>query len=195
MPHHVADRTDLRDKWRVFCQPTERMIVMTRYALDVVSYAPLYIHSFRLVQPHTLVEAEKFNLIYTDPTQIDNIADKLRWYRYQHGLLQRDVADYAGLDRSTYSGYENTQRDYYPIEKMQKIAELFAVLVTDLLDEFNLFLYNGQGRQIKEMRRRRQMTQVEYAKRLGVPFGTLQGWEQDRVQICKQTWRRLKIRG
>ena len=73
---------------------------MTRYALDVVSYAPLYIHSFRLVQPHTLVEAEKFNLIYTDPTQIDNIADKLRWYRYQHGLLQRDVADYAGLDRS-----------------------------------------------------------------------------------------------
>ena len=94
------------------------MIVMTRYALDVVSYAPLYIHSFRLVQPHTLVEAEKFNLIYTDPTQIDNIADKLRWYRYQHGLLQRDVADYAGLDRSTYSGYENTRRDYYPIEKM-----------------------------------------------------------------------------
>ena len=45
------------------------------------------------------------------------------------------------------------------------------------------------------MRRRRQMTQVEYARRLGVPFGTLQGWEQDRVQICKQTWRRLKIRG
>ena len=82
-----------------------------------------------------------------------------------------------------------------PIEKMQKIAELFAVPVTDLLDEFNLFLYNGQGRQIKEMRRRRQMTQVEYARRLGVPFGTLQGWEQDRVQICKQTWRRLKIRG
>lgn len=195
LPLHVADRTDLRDKWRVFCQPTERMIVMTRYALDVVSYAPLYIHSFRLVQPHTLVEAEKFNLIYTDPTQIDNIADKLRWYRYQHGLLQRDVADYAGLDRSTYSGYENTRRDYYPIEKMEKIAELFAVPVTDLLDEFNLFLYNGQGRQIKEMRRRRQMTQVEYARRLGVPFGTLQGWEQDRVQICKQTWRRLKIRG
>ena len=95
----------------------------------------------------------------------------------------------------TYSGYENTQRDYYPIEKMEKIAELFAVPVTGLLDEFNLFLYNGQGRQIKEMRRRRQMTQAEYARRLGVPLGTLQAWEQDRVQICKQTWRRLKIRG
>ena len=78
---------------------------------------------------------------------------------------------------------------------MEKIAELFAVPVTDLLDEFNLFLYNGQGQQIKEMRRRRQMTQAEYARRLSVPLGTLQAWEQDRVQICKQTWRRLKIRG
>lgn len=168
---------------------------MTRYTRNVVSYAPLYIHGFRLVQPHTLVEAEKFNLLYTDPSQIDNTADKLRWYRYHHDLLQRDVADYAGLDRSTYSGYENTTRDYYPIEKMQKIAELFAVSVTDLLDEYNLFLYNGQGRQIKEMRQQRQMTQAEYARHLGVPFDTLQAWEQDRVRISKQTWSRLKSSG
>lgn len=84
---------------------------------------------------------------------------------------------------------------YYPIEKMQKIAELFSVPVTDLLDEFNRFLYNGQGRQIKEMRQRRQMTQAEYARWIGVPFGTLQAWEQDRVRIGKQTWSRLKRRG
>ena len=38
---------------------------------------------------------------------------------YQQGLLQRDVADDTGLDRSTYSGYENTLRDYYSIEKME----------------------------------------------------------------------------
>ena len=78
---------------------------------------------------------------------------------------------------------------------MQEIAELFDVPVTDLLEEVNVFLYKGKKRHVKEIRRRRQMTQVEYARRLGVPFGTLQGWEQDRVQICKQTWRRLKIRG
>lgn len=28
---------------------------MTRYANNAVSYAPLYIHSFRLVQPHKLL--------------------------------------------------------------------------------------------------------------------------------------------
>jgi transcriptional regulator with XRE-family HTH domain len=167
----------------------------TRYALNVVSYAPLYIHSFRLVQAHTLVEAEKFNLHYTDPSQIDNIADKLRWYRYQHGLLQRDVADYAGLDRTAHMPDTRIPCGTTTPSRRCRDCELFAVPVTDLLDEFNLFLYHGQGQQIKEMRRRRQMTQAEYARRLGVPFGTLQAWEQDRVQICKQTWRRLKIRG
>ncbi|MDE6280468.1 MAG: helix-turn-helix domain-containing protein [Oscillospiraceae bacterium] len=35
------------------------------------------------------------------------------------------------------------------------------------------------------------MTQKEYAKYLGVPFGTLQQWEQDRVSISKGTWESL----
>ena len=45
------------------------------------------------------------------------------------------MADFAGIDRSTYSSYEEDGRDYYPIDK---IAELFSVPVTELLDEFNL---------------------------------------------------------
>ena len=31
-------------------------MLMVRHAIKAVTYAPLYIHSFRLVQPHTLVE-------------------------------------------------------------------------------------------------------------------------------------------
>ena len=84
---------------------------MVRHAIRAITYSPLYIHSFRLVQPHTLVEAEKFNLRYSDPSQIDNTPDRLRWYRYQKGLLQRDVAEYVGMDRSTYSSYEEMERD------------------------------------------------------------------------------------
>ena len=157
-----------------------------------VIYAPLYIHSFQLVQPHTLVEAEKFNIQYTDPSQIHNTPDKLRWYRYSQGLRQKDVAKYAGIDRTTYSSYEEIGRDYYPIETMRKIAELFSVPVTKLLDDFNLFLYHGQGQQIRQARAQKSMTQKEYAKYLGVPFGTLQQWEQDRVSITKRTWKNLK---
>ena len=183
------------ETWRPFCHPCSNVIVMSRYADMAVTYAPLYIHSFRLVQPHTLVEAEKFNIRYTDPAQINRTTDRLRWYRYQSGLLQRDVADFAGIDRSTYSSYEKDERDYYPIEKMEKIAELFFVPVTELLDEFNLFLYHGQGKQITEMRIKRNMTQSEFARRLGVPLGILRQWETDRVRMSKRAWARFMIRG
>lgn len=167
------------------------MLVMALHTPEAVTYAPLYLHSFQLVQPRTLVEAEKFNIRFTDPSQINNTADKLRWCRHRNGLRQRDVANYVGIDRRTFSNYEECGRDDYPIENMQKIAELFSIPVTELLDDYNLFLYNGQGRKIKEMRRRGNMTQPEFARYLGVPFGTLQAWEQDRVQIFKSTWEKL----
>ena len=109
------------------CHPCSNVMLMVRHAIKAVTYSPLYIHSFRLVQPQTLVEAEKFNLRYSDPSQIDNTPDRLRWYRYQKGLLQRDVAEYVGMDRSTYSSYEEMGRDYYPIDRMKKLAELFEV--------------------------------------------------------------------
>ena len=149
----------------------------------------------RLVQLHTIVEAEKFNIRYSDPSKINNIPDWLRWYRYRCGLRQRDVADYAGIDRSTYSGYEEFVRDYYPIEKMLKIAELFSIPVTKLLDGYNLFLYNGQGEQIRKMREARNMTQKEFAHRLGVPYGTLRRWEQNRAQMFKSAWENLMEQG
>ena len=94
-------------------------------------------------------DAEKFNLQFSDFSEITETADKLRWLRYQNGLRQRDVADYAGIDRSTYVHYEEYGKDLYPLEHMEKIAQLFEVPVDMLLDDYNLFLRNGQGEQIK----------------------------------------------
>lgn len=87
----------------MFRRTSEHMVIMSHYTPEAVKYAPLYIYSFRFVQPHTLVEAEKFNIRYTEPSQIHNTPDKLRWHRYRLGLRQRDVADRIGIDRSTYS--------------------------------------------------------------------------------------------
>ncbi len=168
---------------------------MSRYAHDVVTYAPFYIHSFRLVAPHKLVEAEKFNIRYTEPSQIDNTLDRLRWYRYQKGLLQADVAAYAGIDRVTYSRYEEGVHEYYPIGIMAKAAELFEVPITNLLDEYNLFLYYGQGRQIRLMREIREMSINEYARRLGLYGSNLRRWENDEVRITKRSWQLLRDKG
>lgn len=176
----------------MFGRITDRMIVMSRYANDAVTYAPLYIHSFRLIAAQKLVDAEKFNIRYTSPDQIDNTPDKLRWYRYQKGLLQKEVAAAIGVDRSTYCGYEEGEHDYYPISMMDKLAELFDVSIISLLDEYNLFLYYGQGTQIKMMREMRQMTVREYAQHLGIYAANLKRWENDEVRITKKSWAKLR---
>ena len=143
---------------------------------------------FPVVLPHKFQDAEKFNLQFSDFSEITETADKLRWLRYQKGLRQRDVADYAGIDRSTYVHYEEYGKDFYSPEHMERIAQLFEVPIESLLDDYNLSLRNGQGEQIKAIRTKLGLTQRQYADKLGVSLGSLKQWEQNRKQIFKSTW-------
>ena len=136
-------------KWSMFCRLKVRSYVLAANVAGTLKVAPLQILKFPVVLPHKFLDAEKFNLRFSDASEITEIADKLRWYRYQKELRQRDVADYAGIDRSTYVHYEEYGKDLYPPEHMEKIAQLFEVPVDMLLDDYNLFLRNGQGGQIK----------------------------------------------
>ena len=72
------------------------------------------------------------------------VSDKLKWYRYQNGLLQSQVAKAMGVDRTTYSRYEENVLESYSLDKLSKAAMLFGIDITALLDEYNLFLYHGQ---------------------------------------------------
>lgn len=55
---------------------------------------------------------------------------------------------------------------------MERIAQLFEVPVERLLDDYNLFLRNGQGKQIKAIRMKLGLTQREYADKLGISLCT-----------------------
>ena len=175
-------------KWSMFCRLKVRSYVLAANAAGTLKVAPLQILKFPVVLPHKFLDAEKFNLRFSDASEITEIVDKLRWYRYQKGLRQRDAADYAGIDRSTYIHYEEAGRDFYPKEYMEKLAELFEVPLEDLLDDYNLFLLRGQGAQIKAIRQRLGLTQKVYAAQLGVPLQKFKRWEQGNVQIFKSTW-------
>lgn len=126
-----------------------------------------------------------------NPEKLDNVSDKLKWYRINNGLLQRDVAKVMGIDRTTYSRYEENILEAYPLDKLTKVAELFGIDVTALLDDYNLFLYHGQGKQIKRLRKSMKLTQSEFAKYIFVPLGTLKKWEQERACIQKKTFEKL----
>ncbi|NJD01571.1 MAG: helix-turn-helix domain-containing protein [Ruminiclostridium sp.] len=161
---------------------------MVRHTPEGVTYAPLYIHSFQLLLPHHQAEAEKFNSI--DPDKIASTGDKLRYFRYKKALFQREVADYAGLDRSTYIRFESGM-DFYPPDKLYKIAELLEVDISDLLDGYNTFIHNGQGQQIRAIRKRMKLTQKEFGKRFGAHAGKVKRWEKGKARIFRSTWIKL----
>lgn len=95
------------------------------------------------------------------------------------------------VDRTTYSRYEENVLEAYPLDKLSKAAELFGIHVTAMLDEYNLFLYQGQGLQIKRLRKSMKLTQSQFAKYISVPLGTLKKWEQERACIQKKTFEKL----
>lgn len=165
---------------------------MTCHYLGGVKYAPLYIHSFQLLQPRKLLEAERFNIKYTGPSEIATVSDKLRYYRHKKALRQRDVAEKTGIHIAAYCGYEQEDRKIpYPLDKLSKIAVLFGVEITDLLDRYNLFLYSGQGRQIRALRQNLGLTKKEFGKLYGFHVHTVNQWENDNIQILKSTWVKL----
>ena len=130
----VAERVPFEAKWRLLARVGVRCYILISNISGAVKVAPLQILQFPVVLPHKFQDAEKFNLQFPDFSEITETADKLRWLRYQKGLRQRDVADYAGIDRSTYVHYEEYGKDLYPPEHMEKIAQLFEVPVETLLD-------------------------------------------------------------
>ena len=152
---------------------------------------PMYVHTIRLLKPSTNREGEKFNLLYTNPADITNISDKLKYYRYQKAMHQKDVAAYIGMDRGTYANYEDNQRDFYPAAMVDKLAVLYRIDVYELLDDYNCFLYDGQGQQIKAIRKQLQITQKDLAVMMNVEITKVKRWEQNKVRMFKGTWEKL----
>ena len=187
----MEDQVSFSSKLRVFRNFGGRLYLMVKHTNGVVKYAPLYIHSFKLPVTNSYSDAVRMNLWATEPSELTTIADKLRYYRYQKGLRQDELAGLAGLDRSTYISYENRSRVLYPLDKLVLLASIFEVDVTDLMDDYHLFLYRGQGEQVKALRKRKKLTQKALGKLCGVHGGTVKKWESGKVQMSKKVWERL----
>jgi len=180
-----------KEKWRIFDHIDDFLYVMVRNVHDVVSYALFFIHRFTFLRPHFLEDGEKFNKICADTLTFASTPEKLRYYRYRKGLLQREVAKAVGIDRTNYSAYEAAMRDYYPPDILQRLAELFEVDISDLLDGYNAFLHNGQAVQLKAHRKSMKLKQSAFATHYGFTLHQIKAWEQGRVRMIKRHWVRI----
>jgi len=181
----------LTTRWRLFSRTSMNTYIMSKHSNGVTVYAPLHIFGFQLLMPHSLLEADKFNNRFSCDNLPTNTADKLRYFRYKKALLQREVADFAGIDRCTYNSYENRIRDIIPLGKLSLVASILEVEIIDLLDDYNLFIYNGQGGQVKRLRTTIGLTQKEFGEKIKVNASTVKKWENERVRISKNSWKRI----
>lgn len=99
---------------------------------------------------------------------------------------------YLEIDRATYSEYEENIRDFYPVKHLEKLSRLYNIQVTDLMDDYNRFLYDGQSKRLKEIRKQQQLTQSGLAKLLNMKVTTIKNWERGSVRMYKSSWERLK---
>lgn len=163
---------------------------MCRNENGMVRYAPLCIHSFRLIAPRKLLEAQLFNQQYHSYAEIDNVPDRLRWCRHHMGLMQKEVAKRAGISRSQYIAMETGKTDCYERGVVDKLAALFGIPVEDLLDGYNRFLYQGQGRMIQAYRERLGLSRKAFAKRIQVHPNLLWAWEKETKRVSRRSWER-----
>ncbi len=191
MTSKEAKREPFSNTWKIHRKTSENFYVLYHFQKGKVLYAPLYIHSFRFLNNRHLSNAQIFLFDNPNPEKLTTVSDKLKWYRYQNGLLQSEVAKIMNIDRTTYSRYEENVLDAYPLDKLSILAKYFGIDIINLLDEYNLFLYQGQGEQIKRLRKSMKLTQSQFAKYINTSLGTLKKWEQNRVSIQKKTYKKL----
>lgn len=179
-------------KWLPLYKVDKKITVMVKNYGAGSYYFLQYVHTFEFFNIKNLLNSEEFNVKYSSPNEIPTIAEKLRYYRYKEALLQKDVARHIGISESTYIDYENVNRSYYPLDILRKIADLYKVDFKCLLDDYNLFLYNGQGKQVKKLRKEFGLTQKALANKLNIDRKRIGEWEKNKTRISNDIYAKLK---
>lgn len=178
--------------WQFFNQISDNLYILSRTEnTSTIKYTILYTFSFKFVHPHWHTKADLLFNKYPDPSKILTVAERLQYFRNRKSLMQKDVAKAVGINRSTYISYENPSHKNYQLSVLEKIADLYEVNITALLDDYNLFLFNGQGNQIKSTRKSLGLTQYHFGERFGVSAKTVRGWEKESIKISKKVWKRI----
>ena len=179
-------------KWQPIYRMGHHLVIMSRCVNAIPSYAPMYHLQFPYPNSKIPAELREITEQYADFRMVPTTAGRLRWLRCKRDLYQEEVAAYIDVNRATYANYEDDNRSSYPWDKLERLAGLYDVPVLDLMDEYNLFLYKGQGEQLTCIRHSLGMTQLQFAKMLGVARNTVIRWEQNQIIVSKSTWQKIK---
>ena len=154
------------------------------------AFAPLVAKTLAAKKVITLRWEKEVSFAHQPYCAIESVSDRIRWLRMQKGLTQKEAAERIGVGRPTYGDYETGVIDRFDPVVIRKIAELYEVPVTDLLDSYNAFLMNGQGEQLRQWRTSLGKSPKEMAEYLGVAVSNIVTWEREEKIMTKKLYER-----
>ena len=123
-------------------------------------------------------------------SELKTVADKLQYARLTAGLLQRELAELVGIDRTTLTAYENGQI----VEEHMDVKNIMAIAIACGRDKhfccspYQIFLAEEPGAQIKAYRKAHGLTQKMLAAMLGVWDTTVKRWEWQKNKPPMYVW-------
>ena len=109
-------------------------------------------------------------------SDLTTVGGKIKYYRLLKGLLQKELSDISGIDRTTILRYENNQV-IHSLDICNKIAEALDINPTLIYDEYLEFIASDFSSEIKVARKSRKLTQDEFGQTLCVHRKTVVRWE------------------
>jgi len=91
---------------------------------------------------------------------------------------------------SVYRAIEEGFTHHIDAEKAERLARFYNLPITDFLDAFNRFLYDGQANRIRAYQEASGLGKKPFARKMGIPIRCLQEWESGRKVISMKSWER-----
>lgn len=104
--------------------------------------------------------------------------------------MQEDVAEFLGISLVRYKTLEDGCVDYIAKPLVDKLSALYNIAPCDFLDDYNLFLYRGQGNQLLAYRQQHGLSRAAFAKQIHASPSSLSCWEADKKRIHKTQWKK-----
>jgi len=154
------------------------------------AFAPL-VQKVLVAERHLLIRSDKQVAYAHQPySSLQSVPDRIRWLRLQRRLTQKEAAELVGIGRANYVDYETGTIERFDPAVIKRIAELYEVPVTDLLDHYNAFLMSGQGEQVRRWRISLGKNYKEMGEYLGVATSNVISWEREEKIITKKLYER-----
>ena len=155
-----------------------------------LAFAPL-VQKVLVAERHLIIRSDKQVAYAHQPySSLQSVPDRIRWLRLQRRLTQKEAAEMVGIGRANYVDYETGTIERFDPAVIKRIAELYEVPVTDLLDHYNAFLMSGQGEQVQQWRTSLGKNYKEMGEYLGVATSNVISWEREEKIMTKKLYER-----